>query len=62
MRGRFTQTDSGLPGLDSVISDPEIAAPPRYNGALSQEFRVIWRHPETGLYHRDRLVWGLIPS
>jgi putative SOS response-associated peptidase YedK len=22
---------------------------------------VIRRHPESGLYHRDRLIWGLIP-
>lgn len=24
-------------------------------------FWVIRRHPKTGEYHRDRLVWGLIP-
>lgn len=64
MCGRFTQTDKDLPGLDLVIIDEELAEgspPARYNGAPSQDFWVIRRHPETGAYHKDRLIWGLIP-
>ncbi|MDX2266445.1 MAG: SOS response-associated peptidase [Hyphomicrobiales bacterium] len=65
MCGRFTQKDSRLPGLEIAVdaaSGGAGSAPPRYNGAPSQDFWVIRRHPETGLYHRDRLIWGLIPG
>lgn len=49
--------------MNAMIAGPEELLPSvRYNGAPSQEFWVIRRHPETGLYHRDRLIWGLIPS
>jgi putative SOS response-associated peptidase YedK len=62
MCGRFTQTDKALPGLEIVAEKPEEAREcARYNGAPSQDFRVIRRHPKTGRYHGDRLVWGLIP-
>ena len=64
MCGRFTQTDRELPGFSTAVLDEEIdsrARHVRYNGAPSQDFWVIRRHPETGVYHRDRLIWGLIP-
>jgi putative SOS response-associated peptidase YedK len=63
MCGRFTQTEAVLPGLDLVYPAEGEAGPPplRYNGAPSQDFWVARRHPETGAYHADRLVWGLIP-
>lgn len=64
MCGRFTQTDKDLPGLDLVVLDETLAeetAAHRYNGAPSQDFWVIRRHPQTGAYHKDRLIWGLIP-
>jgi len=58
--------DATLPGLEVVLPDEPsedgaAADRPRYNGAPSQDFRVIRRHPETGDYHGGRLVWGLIP-
>ena len=62
MCGRFTQKDdSDLPGIVAIRGDATVAHSPRYNGAPSQDFWVIRRHPETGQYHRDRLIWGLIP-
>jgi putative SOS response-associated peptidase YedK len=61
MCGRFTQTDKDLPGIETVAGDGAADHPPRYNGAPSQDFGVIRRHPETGEYHSDRLIWGLIP-
>ena len=60
----FTQSDKTLPGLDLVVPEDGADAEPRptrYNGAPSQDFWVIRRHPETGAYHRDLLRWGLIP-
>ena len=33
----------------------------RYNGAPSQDFWIIRRHPKSCEYQRDRLTWGLIP-
>lgn len=65
MCGRFTQLSETLPGLDISVSTEADAAGEaprrRYNGAPSQDFWVIRRHPETGRYHSDRLIWGLIP-
>jgi putative SOS response-associated peptidase YedK len=62
MCGRFTQTTGELPGLETVtMGEAEAAYPPRFNGAPSQEFWVIRRHPESGEYRKDRLIWGLIP-
>ncbi|MGF1620669.1 MAG: SOS response-associated peptidase [Rhodomicrobiaceae bacterium] len=63
MCGRFTQLGARLPGLDIEETEDGDGAekPPRYNGAPSQDFLVIRRHPETGRYHADRLIWGLIP-
>ena len=64
MCGRVTQTDRHLPGFVTVDMDElgEGQTPrPRYNGAPSQDFWIIRRHPETGADHRDRLIWGLIP-
>jgi len=69
MCGRITQSSRELPGLETVVLDErydsrtgELLPPVRYNGAPSQDFWVIRRYPETGLYHRGRLIWGLIPS
>ena len=64
MCGRFTQSDKTLPGLDLVVPEEAVdreTRATRYNGAPSQDFWVIRRHPKTGLYHRDLLRWGLIP-
>jgi putative SOS response-associated peptidase YedK len=60
MCGRFTQLQPSLPGLDIELSGEEETRP-RYNGAPSQDFWVIRQHPDTGRYHSDRLIWGLIP-
>jgi putative SOS response-associated peptidase YedK len=60
MRGRITQKGGELPGLVTVTLIEE-QFPPRFNGAPSQPFWVIRRHPQTGEYHRDQLVCGLIP-
>jgi len=69
MCGRITQSNRELPGLETVVLDErydsrtgELLPPVRYNGAPSQDFWVIRRYPETGLYHRGRLIWGLVPS
>ena len=65
MCGRFTQTDAVLPGLDLVYGETgegEPSPPARYNGAPSQDFWVVRRHPQTAEYQADRLVWGLIPN
>jgi putative SOS response-associated peptidase YedK len=65
MCGRFTQTDRYLPGFETLVPDEAPLGPvphARYNGAPSQDFWVIRRHPETGAYHRSRLIWGLIPA
>jgi putative SOS response-associated peptidase YedK len=68
MCGRITQSDRYLPGFTvaNLIEDVDSQAgkpypPVRYNGAPSEDFWIIRRHPETGVYHRDRLIWGLIP-
>jgi hypothetical protein len=47
MCGRITQKGGELPGLVTV-SLIEEQFPPRWNGAPSQQFWVIRRHPETG--------------
>ena len=60
MCGRITQKGGELPGLVTVSLIEEQFAP-RWNGAPSQQFWVIRRHPDTGEYRRDRLTWGLIP-
>ena len=61
MCGRFTQKDKDLQGIETVDGDASAEHRPRYNGAPSQDFWVIRRHPETGEYRNDRLIWGLIP-
>ena len=64
MCGRFTQSDKTLPGFEILVLDEEIdsrAGKVRYNGAPSQDFWVIRRHPKTGEYTQNRLIWGLIP-
>jgi putative SOS response-associated peptidase YedK len=62
MCGRITQQAGELPGLTVVTLCEEVAdTPPRYNGAPSQDFWIIRRHPETGDYHRHHLTWGLVP-
>jgi putative SOS response-associated peptidase YedK len=69
MCGRVTQTDKNLPGIKVAVLDEhydsrtgEPVPRARFNGAPGQDFWVIRRHPDTGAYHRDRLIWGLIPS
>ncbi len=64
MCGRFSQTAGELPGFVTVQESGHDQANqlPRYNGAPGQDFWVIRRHPETGEYHRNRLIWGLIPN
>lgn len=47
--------------MATVDGDTPAVNRPRYNGAPSQDFRVIRRHPETGEYRTDRLIWGLVP-
>jgi putative SOS response-associated peptidase YedK len=55
--------DAVLPGLDFVYGEDTEGASgrQRYNGAPSQDFWVVRRHPQTGVYQADRLIWGLIP-
>lgn len=51
MCGRVTQSDRDLPGFVTVDMDETVdsrARRVRYNGAPSQDFWVIRRHPETG--------------
>jgi putative SOS response-associated peptidase YedK len=62
MCGRITQKSSPkVLGLKiATLVEPE--APPRYNGAPSQEHWVIRQHPKTGERTLDRLTWGLIPG
>jgi len=63
MCGRITQKTGELPGFVSTTGGPDPSRPPqpRWNGAPSQDFWVIRKHPKTGDYHRDRMIWGLIP-
>jgi putative SOS response-associated peptidase YedK len=66
MCGRITQKTGDLPGLITVMGagDGRVHNPKewvRYNGAPSQDFWIIRRHPKTGEYRRDRMTWGLIP-
>jgi putative SOS response-associated peptidase YedK len=64
MCGRIIQSGGPeLPGLKIHLGtpdDPRIKKP-RYNGAPSQDLRVIRRHRETGEDRVDLLRWGLIP-
>ena len=66
MCGRITQRSGELPGLvtvegygDSRVKDPRDWV--RFNGAPSQEFWVVRKHPRTSEIQRDRMTWGLIP-
>ena len=66
MCGRITQRSGELPGLvtiegygDSRVNDPRDWV--RFNGAPSQDFWIIRKHPKTGENQRDRMTWGLIP-
>ena len=64
MCGRITQkSNPKVLGLKiATLVEPLFGAPPRYNGAPSQEHWVIRQHPETGERTLDRLTWGLIPG
>src|SRR5438477_73869 len=64
MCGRITQkSNPKVLGLKiATLVEPLFEAPPRYNGAPSQEHWVIRQHPETGQRTLDRLTWGLIPG
>ena len=64
MCGRITQkSNPKVLGLKiASLVEPLFEAPPRYNGAPSQEHWVIRQHPETGARTLDRLTWGLIPG
>jgi putative SOS response-associated peptidase YedK len=63
MCGRITQKTGELPGFVTTTGAPDPSRPPqpRYNGAPSQDFWVIRKHPKTGECQRDRMTWGLIP-
>ena len=63
MCGRITQkSNPKVLGLKiATLVEPLFEAPPRYNGAPSQQHWVIRQHPETGERTLDRLTWGLIP-
>jgi putative SOS response-associated peptidase YedK len=66
MCGRITQKGGELPGLVTVMgaSDSRVKDPNdwvRYNGAPSQDFWIIRKHPKTGESQRDRMTCGLIP-
>lgn len=65
MCGRITQKSGELPGLVTVMGGPDDSRTrnrkPRWNGAPSQDFWIIRRHPQTGEYRRDLMTWGLIP-
>ena len=63
MCGRVIQTSTpeAIRRLFDVIA-PVPNAPPRYNGAPSQELMVLRRNPETGERTLQLLRWGLIPS
>jgi putative SOS response-associated peptidase YedK len=62
MCGRITQ--KGNPkvlGLKiAMLVEPLFEAPPRYNGAPSQQHWVICQHSESGTRTLDWLIWGLI--
>jgi putative SOS response-associated peptidase YedK len=65
MCGRIIQTSPAeLLALGLVLGEDLHAGAdrPRFNGAPGQELRVVRRHPQSGHYHLDRLLWGLIPS
>ena len=63
MCGRVIQTSTpeAIRRLFDAIA-PVPNAPPRYNGAPSQELMVLRRNPETGERTLQLLRWGLIPS
>lgn len=64
MCGRITQKRGELPGFATMLGDDRDnriknkERPPRWNGAPSQDFWVIRRHPETFAHQRDRMLWG----
>jgi putative SOS response-associated peptidase YedK len=68
MCGRITQKTGELPGLVTMMGSGDgrvqqaDARRPRYNGAPSQQFWVIRKHPETAANRTDLLTWGLIPN
>ena len=65
MCGRIVQSGAPyLPGVSIIIGtpdDPRVDRP-KYNGAPSQQLRVIRRKPASGVSQLDLLQWGLIPS
>jgi putative SOS response-associated peptidase YedK len=63
MCGRVIQTSNpeAIRQLFDAIA-PAPNAPPRYNGAPSQELMVLRRNPENGERTLQLLRWGLIPS
>jgi putative SOS response-associated peptidase YedK len=63
MCGRVIQTSNpeAIRQLFDAIA-PAPNAPPRYNGAPSQELMVLRRNPESGERTLQLLRWGLIPS
>jgi putative SOS response-associated peptidase YedK len=64
MCGRIIQSGGPeLPGLKIHLGTPDDSRvkKPRYNGAPSQDLRVIRRHRETGEDRVDLLRWGLVP-
>jgi putative SOS response-associated peptidase YedK len=67
MCGRVTQRSGELPGLVTIMGDGRDSRVKdakdyvRYNGAPSQDFWIVRKHPKSGEYQRDRMTWGLIP-
>jgi len=59
MCGRITQEGGELPRHVTVTLVEELF-PPRFNGAPSQTFWAIRRHPKSGEYHRDRLAASVL--
>lgn len=59
MCGRITQTKGALEGFVSLtMFEPDPRYADRWNGAPSQHFAVIRRHPETGEHVAGILKWG----
>jgi len=62
MCGRVIQTSNpeAIRKLFGAIA-PAPNAPPRYNGAPSQDFMIVRRNPHSGERTLEILRWGLIP-
>jgi putative SOS response-associated peptidase YedK len=63
MCGRITQKSGELPGLVTVMGGPDDSRTrkPRWSGAPSQDFWIVRKHPQSSVFQRDLMTWGLIP-